>query len=79
MECVDIQHHGYKVKAAHVLLFHCQDLLRFWPLCRGKMTGTLIGRGSAKFLPKSLSATLKSCLQFVHLAILELKYSDFAL
>ena len=26
-ECVDIQHHGYKVKAAPVLLFHCQDVL----------------------------------------------------
>ena len=25
-ECVDIQHHGYKVKAAHVL-FHHQDVL----------------------------------------------------
>ena len=23
MKCVDIQHYGYKVKAAQVLLFHC--------------------------------------------------------
>ena len=39
----------------------------------------LVGRGSAIFLPKSLSAIFKSCLQFMHLTVLELKYSDFAL
>ena len=40
---------------------------------------TLLGKGNAIFLAICLSATLKSCLQFVHLAFLELKYSDFSL
>ena len=77
MKCVDIQYHGYKMKAAH-MLFH--DFGHFvMEKCRkepGKTLETLVGRGNAIFLPNSLSGTLKSCLQFVHLAILELKYSD---
>ena len=75
MECVDIQHHGYKMKAAHVVLPLSKYSL-IWPLGRHSIE-ILVGRGNAIFLPKSLSATLKSCLQFMHLAILELKYSDF--
>ena len=73
------------MKAAHVPMSKCSLILATlsWKNVEKSLgrhsTETLVGRGSAIFLSKSFSATLKSCLQFMHLAILELNYPDFAL